>query len=313
MTVVTISRQLCSLGDELADALSRKTGWDIISRDNLLTDILPKIANRHELHMLSESPKFYLNEASSGITFIDYVSNELFRMTRDRSLILLGFGSQYMFEDREDVIRVRVVSSWDVRIDRAKKKYNTTVDEAGTILKSSDRKKRRFISTVFGESDIADISSYDMTVNTDEINIDAYATAIADLIREKETIKELEEQHEGTDARMNKTSMTAFKNAEEIEFARILDTYNIEWIYEPKTFPIEWDTDGNIILAFSPDFYLPGLDLYIELTIMNQKYVTRKNKKAKKLRELYPGINVKIVYKKDFQSLVQRFSEAGGA
>ena len=71
--------------------------------------------------------------------------------------------------------------------------------------------------------------------------------------------------------------------------------YEIEWLYEPKTFPIEYDAEGNIKMAFSPDFYLPKFDIYLELTTMEQK-----------VREMYPGTNVRIVYKKDFLSLVER-------
>jgi hypothetical protein len=82
--------------------------------------------------------------------------------------------------------------------------------------------------------------------------------------------------------------------------------YEIEWLYEPKTFPIEYDAEGNIKMAFSPDFYLPKFDIYLELTTMEQKYVTIKNKKVRKVREMYPGTNVRIVYKKDFLSLVER-------
>jgi hypothetical protein len=68
----------------------------------------------------------------------------------------------------------------------------------------------------------------------------------------------------------------------------------------PEPSPIEWDAEGNIIQAFSPDFYLTQFDTYIELTTMNQKYVTQKNRKARKVRELYPGTNVKIVLQKGF-------------
>jgi hypothetical protein len=71
---------------------------------------------------------------------------------------------------------------------------------------------------------------------------------------------------------------------------------------------VEWDAGGHVISAFSPDFYLPKFDTYIELTTMNQKYVTAKNRKVKRLKELYPGINIKLVYKKDFSSLVERFN-----
>lgn len=98
-----------------------------------------------------------------------------------------------------------------------------------------------------------------------------------------------------------------FANESEKEFARILDFYKIEWQYEPKTFPLEFDNEGIAVLSFSPDFYLPDLDLFIELTTLNQNLVTKKNKKIRKLRELYPYINIKLFYKKDYDSLLFKF------
>ncbi len=111
----------------------------------------------------------------------------------------------------------------------------------------------------------------------------------------------------------HQTKTAVFKNDTEEEFARILDMYNIEWLYEPKTFPVEWDAEGNVTMAISPDFYLPKFNLYLELTTMDQKYVTKKNKKMRLVRELYPGTNIRIVYKKDFQELVDRLKLFGGA
>jgi hypoxanthine phosphoribosyltransferase len=57
-----------------------------------------------------------------------------------------------------------------------------------------------------------------------------------------------------------------------------------------------------VIASFTPDFYLPDFDLYIELTTMSQKLVTKKNRKVRRLKELYPDVNVKIFYQKDFRS-----------
>ena len=106
-----------------------------------------------------------------------------------------------------------------------------------------------------------------------------------------------------------------FKNAENIvfahesekEFAKILDFYRIKWEYEPKTFTLEWDENDIPVLSFTPDFYLSELDLFIELTTLNQKLVTKKNRKIKKVRELYPEINVKLFYKKDYNSLLFKY------
>src|SRR5450830_74932 len=98
-----------------------------------------------------------------------------------------------------------------------------------------------------------------------------------------------------------------FANESEKEFAKILDFYKIIWQYEPKTFPLEFGSEGIAVLSFSPDFYLPDLDLFIELTTLNQNLVTKKNKKIRKLRELYPYINIKLFYKKDYYSLLFKF------
>lgn len=101
-----------------------------------------------------------------------------------------------------------------------------------------------------------------------------------------------------------------FAHASERVAAEILDYYRIRWQYEPRTFPIEWDGQGNVISSFTPDFYLPEFDLFIELTTMSQKLVTKKNRKVRRLKELYPEINVKIFYQKDFKALLARFGIA---
>ncbi len=99
----------------------------------------------------------------------------------------------------------------------------------------------------------------------------------------------------------------AFAHPSERIAAEILDFYHIAWEYEPTTFPIEWDGQGNVVASFSPDFYLPESDLYIELTTMSQKLVTKKNRKVRRLRELYPDINIKIFYQKDFRNLLFKY------
>ncbi|HEX9713258.1 MAG TPA: hypothetical protein VGB52_12015 [Actinomycetota bacterium] len=97
----------------------------------------------------------------------------------------------------------------------------------------------------------------------------------------------------------------------ERQYARLLDFYQIVWEYEPRTFDIEWDADGNVVKQFTPDFYLPQFDLYIEVTTMNQKLVTKKNKKVRRLRERYPDVKVKIFYQRDYLALLQKYGLDG--
>lgn len=86
-----------------------------------------------------------------------------------------------------------------------------------------------------------------------------------------------------------------------------MDFYGIPWDYEPRSFPINWDRDNEPTQFFTPDFYLPEDDLYIEITTMNQKLVTKKNRKARLLRELYPDVTCKVLYQRDYLQLVAKY------
>jgi len=103
------------------------------------------------------------------------------------------------------------------------------------------------------------------------------------------------------------TDETRFAHASEAELARILDYYAVPWEYEPRTFPIMWGLDGKVVESFSPDFYLPDLNLYVELTTLKQSLVRRKNRKLRRLRELYPDIRIKLFYGKDFRALMLKY------
>jgi hypoxanthine phosphoribosyltransferase len=98
-----------------------------------------------------------------------------------------------------------------------------------------------------------------------------------------------------------------FANPAELEYAKILDWYGIPWQYEPTTFVLERDEEGRVTEAFSPDFYLPDQDLYLEVTVMKQSLVTRKNRKLRKLRALYPHVKIKLFYERDFERLAARY------
>lgn len=98
-----------------------------------------------------------------------------------------------------------------------------------------------------------------------------------------------------------------FAHPSEREFAAVLDFYGVAWRYEPRTFVLDEDADGNPLEAFSPDFYLPDLDLYIELTTLRQRLVTKKNRKVRRLRARYPGVNVMVLYRRDWENLAVKY------
>lgn len=102
-------------------------------------------------------------------------------------------------------------------------------------------------------------------------------------------------------------SEPVFAHKIEEEFARILDYYGIEWIYEPRTFTLARDDEGKTSEAFSPDFYLPAEDLFVELTTMRPKLITKKNRKIRLLRELYPEVNIKLFKRQDLRNMLIKY------
>jgi hypothetical protein len=104
---------------------------------------------------------------------------------------------------------------------------------------------------------------------------------------------------------------TRFAHASEAEMARILDFYAVRWEYEPTTFPILWNLDGDVVESFAPDFYLPELEVFLEMTTLKQRLVRKKNRKLRRLRELYPDIRIKLFYARDFRAMMLKYGRLG--
>jgi len=143
------------------------------------------------------------------------------------------------------------------------------------------------------------------------------ANIIAVALEKNELYQVLKAEHEETVTKRRKLTETpelpssslrpsSFGHPSEEEFAKLLDFYRIEWLYEPRSFPLAWQ-DGKVVEMFTPDFYLPELDLYIELTTLKQSLITEKNRKLRRLRELYPEINIKLLNKSDYLRLLAKY------
>ena len=98
-----------------------------------------------------------------------------------------------------------------------------------------------------------------------------------------------------------------FAHNSESQFARLLDFYGISWEYEPVEFVLERDAAGAPLQAFRPDFYLPAYGLFIEITTLSQKLVTKKNRKVRRLRELYPDVEIRVLYQRDYLQLLAKY------
>lgn len=106
---------------------------------------------------------------------------------------------------------------------------------------------------------------------------------------------------------LNQSQTPSFVHPAEEMFARVMDYYGVRWIYEPRTFNLEWDANGKVTLAFTPDFYLPDQDLYVELTTLRPQLSTKKNKKMRLMAERYPNINIKLMKRREMRDLMVKY------
>lgn len=140
---------------------------------------------------------------------------------------------------------------------------------------------------------------------------------VCSVVFERAELHQLLEQDYKTSARRRKPSRvspvpattlrpTSFAHPSEEDFAKLLDFYCIEWLYEPRSFALRWEGD-RIAEMFTPDFYLPELDIYVELTTLKQSLITEKNRKLRQLREIYPEVNIRLLTKSDFLKLLAKY------
>ncbi len=320
MAVVTISRETCSFGDELAKQLAERLQCPLIHREDALERWLYPVADEPQQRLLQESAKVYLHPSSHGATFAELIAAGLTKEAQRGTLVVLGLGAQLIFRDWPDAVHVRVVASWESRRKQAVKAFGLSEQEAERMLRTSDRKHRRYVWEVFGR-DWTEPDLYHLVINSDGMSVEHGSFLLQHFLDlKKADPRPLSTSHTDGNGNRNgnsngsggKQRPKAFAHPSEAEFAQLLDRYSLRWDYEPTTFPMEWDAEGNVTMAFSPDFYLPEFDTYIELTIMKQAYASIKKKKIRRLKELHPHVNIRMVYKRDFHALVERFGLAKG-
>lgn len=247
------------------------------------------------------------------------LSNSISRPARHH-VVLCYSGAEMLARDLPGVFRLHVVAPERIRVANLMAERQIGRAEAKAVLRrlglaeSAVRKRR------FGQKH-ATASAFDLVVNEEALGpaemLDILAAAIESRgLKEgdplaAEALARAQYQLRIRLARYGCGERRQFGHPSEEVFANLLDFHRIAWNYEPRSFPLQWDKDGKVSEAFTPDFYLPEFDLYVELTTMKQANVTRKNRKIRLLRAIYPHVNIQVFYRRDVWGLVtnQRLPE----
>jgi hypothetical protein len=304
MAILTISGAPATRFEEVAHASSQLLGFEFITESRLSQWMAEEFGE-------TPIPDRAWRQAAVSI---------LARLAVEHHLVISLWGAESLFPSSLFTLRAGIVASDARRIGNVMLDQRLERPEAKTALARMDREAKHLHKVRLGRTR-PQPDSYDLMLNSEHMDASQMAgvleaAAMARCLHEQDLLTVDAEariqfetrlklaQHGIVPAGHARLKSAAFGHPSEEVFANLLDFYRIPWEYEPRSFPLQWDKDGRVTEAFTPDFYLPEFDLYLELTTMRQTLVTRKNRKIKMLRAIYPHINIQVFYQKDLQDLV---------
>jgi len=311
MAVVTVSGQPGCRTGEVARLAAQRLSFTHVSAERLDA-------------MLAEEFGPVIERASRA--WPDMAASILLRLATSEHLVVGVDGAEELFRGFPALLRVRVVAPAARRTGNVMLDNGLNRAEARQALAARDREAARMRKARFGRAG-APTESFDLVLNAATLDTAHMAELIARAVEQKGLLEHgflspaaeaqlqfqirLRLARHGIQPRARASlRKVQFGHPSEEIFANLLDFYRIPWEYEPRSFPIAWDENGNVIEAFTPDFYLPESNLYVELTTMKQSLVTKKNRKIRLLREIYPHINIQVFYQKDIMDLVMKYGLA---
>jgi cytidylate kinase len=254
------------------------------------------------------------------------VTSILARVATEHHLVYCAEGGEIHARHFPGTLRVHVVAPENVRIGNLM--IDHRVDRAGArqLLLDQEAAVRDRRRARFGKARTT-AELFDLVLNAEALTSEQMAeliqtAAVTGGLKERGFLSHAAEQQLQFQMRLKLARYgivppaqitlrkKIFAHASEEMFANLLDFYRIAWEYEPRTFPIQEGPEGEVLEAFTPDFYLPEYDMYVELTTMKQSLVTKKNRKVRLLRERYPNLNVQVFYQKDFENLIFKYGLA---
>lgn len=314
MAVITISREPGALGEELAARVAGLMGFSLVDKARLAQLWSEIELDQAHLATVDEEIPFDKGAVDSETeACVRMVPDLIAQLAEEHDLVVIGRGAQGLFRNRPGTLHVRLVAPRPFRVRQLQSHEGLSAREARRRIRDLETQRARYLHFLYGLN-WADPSLYDLTLRMDRLSIGHALNLIAAAVDEMKLIEvpKAEIVRDLLHETPERKSRGRFVNAAEREFARFLDFYRIPYEYEPRTFTLETNAEGKVTEAFTPDFYLTEQDLYIELTTMKQSLVTRKNRKVRKLRRLYPDVNIRIFYQRDFYSLLAKYGLPAG-
>lgn len=305
--MLTVTGQVGCRAEEVARIAAARLGFHLVTESRLEAAIAEEFA-----------------PAIPDKAYRDVLTSILARLAAEQHIVVSADGVESLTSHFPGALRVLIVAPERVRVGQILLEQRCERADAARQLKERETRRQHLRRRRFGRS-AAPLETFDLVLNAESLDAEQMAAMIeravalrgfhepALLSAEAEAQLQFQlrlrlARHGITPTGAPSLRQKMFAHPSEEIFANLLDYYRIPWEYEPRSFPIEWDSQGRVTLAFTPDFYLPEVDLYVELTTMKQSLVTKKNRKIRLLREIYPQIRIQVFYQKDMEEMVLKYS-----
>jgi cytidylate kinase len=311
MALIAVSGHPGCRFEEVARISAQRLGFDLLTQSRLrvLTD-----------------QEFGADARIPDKAYPSLITSILGRLATEAHVVYCAMGGELQARHFGGMLRVHVVAPENIRIGNLMLDNRMERASARELLLQLEARDRADRKAKFGKTK-ATADLFDLVLNAESLTTEQMAELIETTVattglKERGYLSTAAEAQLQFQMRLKLARygivppghvtlrQKMFAHQSEEMFANLLDFYRIAWEYEPRSFPIQYDPDGTVLESFTPDFYLPEFDLYLELTTMKQSLVTRKNRKVRLLRELYPQLNIQVFYQKDFENLIFKYGLA---
>jgi cytidylate kinase len=185
MRAVTVSRQAGSRGDDLAELVARQLGWRRAGRELInqaaMAAGVPQVALAQidELGILCLRPS--TREWRAYQAQVERIIGEL---ADQGDVVIVGRGGQMALRGRPDVLHVRVVAPYAVRLDWLQQERNLSEDAARAWLEASTKARTCYVRRSYGV-DLNDPALYHLVINTALVELQVAADVVVQCLRQR--------------------------------------------------------------------------------------------------------------------------------
>ncbi len=169
MAVITISRQMGSLGKQIAELTAQSLGYQLVWRQ--LWDVAARRIGHPELALAAIDELGLLQICPSQKVCHAYqaeVQNVLLEFASQGNAVILGRAGQAVLHDKPGVLHIRITAPLTLRAERVSKLQGIALECAQAQVEASDRFRRNYLKRIY-HLNWNDPTLYDLTINTESI------------------------------------------------------------------------------------------------------------------------------------------------